>query len=384
MGDRIDGATAHTIPVDTTSSDTVTVNKGDTQKHEAQEPDAGTTSAAAPPPKSGLPAAPPPDSEAASALKATLTAKAQGSAGNTSSRALSGATAGATAGVGGPKGTSTAVKYASPPNVNKDVQHQKFLKELGNRPDEAHEAWKKLSIGDRMTVLANMERRYGKDFTKQFFEVAKTGKSEAGIQNVYSSDPSSKLPTATNDQLKAWGYKYAGEDPRGEVWVKPSGKVILRDTSTWKFGDNQPSSPSSPTGPSGPSKTEGGEEIEDGDVRDQQDKAVELLGQAQRALQESRELMNRQPVNWDEAGAKVMEAYYALGDLESLMGEPNSNDPNPNPPDMSQVYPGFNQELAAAQQEYQNLYNESRQKDPAEIDNARQTEEMEKSQGAGN
>ena len=275
--------------------------------------------------------------------------------------------------------------------MNKDVQHQKFLKELGSRPDEAHEAWKKLSIGDRMTVLANMERRYGKDFAKQFYEVAKTGKSEANIQNVYSSDPSSKAPTATNDQLKAWGYKYAGEDPRGEVWVKPSGKVILRDTSTWKFGDNQPAAPSSPTGPSGPSKTDGGEEIDDGGVRDQQDKAVELLGQAQRTLQEAREMMDRQPVNWEEVNAKMMESWQAQTELENLVGDPNASNPNPNPPDMSQVYPGFNQELEAAQQEYRNLYNESQQKDPAAIDYARQMEEaqkqmeeMNKNQGSGN
>jgi len=387
MGNPIDGATARPITVDTTLSDAAPVNKGDTLKHDADAPAAEAGPATAHTTKSGLPAAPPPDSEAASAMKATLQAKTQGS-GNTGSHALSGATSG---GAGGAKGTSTTVKYAGPPHESKEAQHQKFLKELGNRPDEAHAAWKKLGIGDRMTVLANMERRYGKDFTKQFYEAAKTGKSEAGIQNVYSSDPSSKMPTATNDQLKAWGYKYAGEDPRGEVWVKPSGKVILRDTSTWKFGDNQPAAPSSPTGPSGPAKTDGGDEIDDGGVRDQQDKAVELLGHAQRALQEARELMNHQPVNWDEANAKAMEAYFALGELESLMGQPNSSDPNPNPPDMSQVYPGFQQELEAAQQEYGNQYNESMQKDPAQIQHARETEElqkqmeeMDKNQGSGN
>jgi len=58
---------------------------------------------------------------------------------------------------------------------------------------------------------------------------------------------------------------------------------------------------------------------------------------------------------------------------------------------MSQVYPGFQQELEAAQQEYANQYNESMQKDPAQIQNARETEElqkqmeeMDKNQGSGN
>ena len=62
MGDRIDGATARAITVDTTSSDTVTVNKGDTlQPHHVETPTSGQDPVPAQTAKSGLPAAPPPD-----------------------------------------------------------------------------------------------------------------------------------------------------------------------------------------------------------------------------------------------------------------------------------------------------------------------------------
>jgi len=418
MGNRIDGATARASTVDTTSPDMVTVKKGDTlqsiadrlgvelkdlmaangitdstqvlpgreleipTKNRADTPAATPSPAPAQTSKSGLPPAPPPDPEAASAMKATLSAKTPGSVRNTSP---SRSGAGGGGGTGPAAGTPTGVMFNAPPPVTKEAKHQQWLKELGNRPDEAHEAWKNLSNSDRLAVLANMANRYGNAFAKQFLEVAKTGKSQAGSQNVYSADPSSKLPTATPDQLKAWGYRYAGEDPRGEVWVHPSGKVILRDTSTWKFGDKQPAdSPSSPTVAPGPGKTDGVEVGDDSGVRDQQDKAVELLGQAQRALQEAREMMNRQPVNWDEVNAKMMESYQAQGELESLTGDPNSNDPNPHPPDMSQVYPGFDQELEAAQQEYRKLSDKIDQNDPAAIEYKREIEELQKNEGAGN
>src|SRR5689334_15854751 len=49
-------------------------------------------------------------------------------------------------------GPSKPVMFNSPVNA-KEKEHDRWLNELGHRPDEAHEAWKNLSPGDRLTVI---------------------------------------------------------------------------------------------------------------------------------------------------------------------------------------------------------------------------------------
>src|SRR5262249_38366092 len=71
-------------------------------------------------------------------------------------------------------GPSTPVMFNSPVNA-KEKQHDRWLNELGHRPDEAHEAWKNLSPGDRLTVVAKMSNRYGNAFAQQFLESQQNG-----------------------------------------------------------------------------------------------------------------------------------------------------------------------------------------------------------------
>lgn len=250
----------------------------------------------------------------------------------------------------------------------KNLKHEQWLDKLASLPGEAHAEWKKLSDADRNTVLKKMEANYGKAFRQQFEDVAKKGKAEIST-STYSNSPKSKLPTITDEELKARGYKKAGSERTGnaawdtEVWVHPSGKTIRRDVSTYEFGKGDPGK--QPTGTKGPAGTTGPGEIDDGgdEKEDDQDRAVKLLGQAEDGLKEAQELMTHKPVPWDDVNAAMMRSWTAQTELDQLMGEDPEN-PNPNPPDMSKVYPNFKQEREAAAALYHKLYQESERLNP--------------------
>ena len=258
---------------------------------------------------------------------------------------------------------------ATPVAVGKDPKHEQKLDELARLPGDAHAAWKKLSAADRNTVLKKMEANYGKAFKDQFLEAANKGKAQVET-STYSNSPKSKFPMITDEQLKARGYKKAGSERTGnaawdvEVWVHPSGKTIRRDVSTYEFGKGEPGK--QPGGTEGPGGTTGPGEIDDGgDEEDDQDKAVKLLGQAEDGLKEAQELMTHKPVNWDDVNAAMMRSWNAQTELDQLMGADPDN-PNPHPPDMSKVYPNFQQEREAAAALYHKLYVETERLNPPE------------------
>jgi hypothetical protein len=253
--------------------------------------------------------------------------------------------------------------------AKKDPKHEQKLDELARLPGEAHMAWKKLNAADRSAVLAKMEAHYGKAFKDQFLEAANKGKAQVGTLT-YSNSPKSKLPMITDEQLKARGYRKAGSEHTGnaawdtEVWVHPSGKTIRRDVSTYEFGKGDPAK--QPAGTKGPAGTTGPGTIDDGgDEDDQQDRAVQLLHDAQGGMQDAQELMTHKPVPWDDVNAAMMRSWNAQTELDQLMGDDPDN-PNPHPPDMSKVYPNFKQERDAAAALYHKLYEETNRLNPPE------------------
>ena len=82
-------------------------------------------------------------------------------------------------------------------------------------------------------------------------------------------------------------------------------------------------------------------------------------------MQDAQELMTHKPVNWDDVNAAMMRSWNAQTELDQLMGEDAEN-PNPNPPDMSKVYPNFKQERDAAVALYHKLYVETERLNPPE------------------
>jgi hypothetical protein len=67
--------------------------------------------------------------------------------------------------------------------------------------------------------------------------------------------------------------------------------------------------------------------------------------------------MKQNPVPWDDVNAAMMRSWGAQTELDQLMNDDRDN-PNPTPPDMSKVYPTFQQERTAAGELYQKLYKE--------------------------
>lgn len=117
------------------------------------------------------------------------------------------------------------------PGTSKQASRQEWLKELGNDPQEAHLAWKKVSPEERFVVLGEMALRFGSPFAEQFLEEVKKGKPQLG-ETFYGSGMG---PTPA--QLVASGYRLGGMFRTGaadidvQVWFHPSGKKIRRDVS---------------------------------------------------------------------------------------------------------------------------------------------------------
>ena len=346
MAPRIDSisssASAYDVGTDSTTSPEAT---GQAPQAPSQDSDEETKAAA-----SGLPRGPVGDSVAESAMKAQL--RFQGGSQQTA----------APAPVTGGAASASAAKAQ---------QHEQWLGELARDPGEAHLAWKKLTTADRSEVLKKMEARYGKDFAEKFKEEVKKGKPQVETAT-YGSTPSSKFPMTTTEQLKARGYRKAGEEVTGtgawdvEVWVHPSGKTARRVIERSSPGATQPGK--QPAGATGPADApSAGQKVDDPppDEEDKQERAVVLLGQSQQALQEARNLLSRNPIPWDQVNATLMQSWYAQTELDSLMGDPSSDNPDPHPPDMSKVYPTFNQERETEAREYRKLYEETERNDPA-------------------
>jgi LysM repeat protein len=257
---------------------------------------------------------------------------------------------------------SPAVTFKSPVDT-KEKQQDRRLTELGSRPDWAHEAWKNLSAGDRLTVLARMNSRYGNAFAQQFLESQQNGSWKKSSQAVYSSDPTSKLPTATPDQLKARGYRLAGEDPRGEVWVRPTGDVIIRNTDTWKFGDHSqdPKGTPPPGGPSSTKKPQTPPKIDDGGTPppvSPEDRAWNLVGKMQQGIDDLAGLLNQKPVPWDKVHQKVSQIQDAEKSLDKLV---YPLDANATPPDLDE---DFHDQAQAAKDKFRELYDKAYDANP--------------------
>lgn len=124
--------------------------------------------------------------------------------------------------------------------ANAEKKWQQRLDALARDPAEAHRAWPRLSVGERIAVSERMRRRYGQAFAQQFLDEATKGKPQL---DVTTHQPGSG-PTA--DQLTARGWRMAGSERTGnagfevEIWVHPSGRTLRRDVSTWKFGAAEP------------------------------------------------------------------------------------------------------------------------------------------------
>jgi LysM domain len=256
-------------------------------------------------------------------------------------------------------GPSAPVMFNSPVNA-KEKQHDRWLNELGHRPDEAHEAWRNLSPGDRLTVVAKMSNRYGNTFAQQFLESQQNGSWKKSPIAIYSTDPASKLPSATPEQLKARGFRLAGEDPRGEVWVRPAGDVIIRNTTIWHTGDQAPDSKSTPP-PAGSSAPKTPPKVDGGDTPppvSPEDKAWNLLGKMQQQNDELTGLLNQKPVQWDKVHLKVSQIQDEEKAVDKLM---NPEDPNTTPPLMND---SFYDQLQAAKEDLQKSYDKAAEAKP--------------------
>jgi hypothetical protein len=258
-------------------------------------------------------------------------------------------------------GPSSPIMFNSPVK-DKEKQHDKWLTELGYRPDEAHEAWKNLSPGDRLTVVARMSNRYGNAFAQQFLESQQNGSWKKTPIEIYSSDPKSKLPSATPDQLRARGYRLAGEDPRGEVWVRPSGSLIIRNSTIYPSGDQAPAPKGTepPTGtkpPKQPPIVDGGGDPPPPPVTPE-DKAWNLVGKMQQGLDELAGLLNQKPVPWDKVHQKVSQIQDEEKAVDKLM---NPDDPNQAGPVMND---SFYDQIQEAKEQLTNLYDKATEGNP--------------------
>jgi hypothetical protein len=97
-----------------------------------------------------------------------------------------------------------------------------------------------------------MTRLYGADFARAFLEAAKSGKADLSPPTYWQvkSGPS-------HDDLLKRGYQLAGKfQPGGgidvDVYVHPSGRVVWKDVSTFKWGTDGGGAIGSPQPPSVP------------------------------------------------------------------------------------------------------------------------------------
>jgi hypothetical protein len=103
------------------------------------------------------------------------------------------------------------------------------LQALAEDPYQAHEAWKRLSLGEKNWVVILMSKRYGQDFAKSFLWY-----TEHPVKRGYSI---SNQGEHTTDWFKTRGYvlqktsQGAARDQFLEFWVHPSGYEIWQIVS---------------------------------------------------------------------------------------------------------------------------------------------------------
>ena len=98
-------------------------------------------------------------------------------------------------------------------NQTKQEKQEPQLRQLARLPRKALEQWKNLKVNERDTVLREMTRYYGKDFTNDFTEYAFL---------IKKPDLSGAVLQSTAKELTANGYRNAGD-----VWVHPSGREVF-------------------------------------------------------------------------------------------------------------------------------------------------------------
>jgi hypothetical protein len=100
-----------------------------------------------------------------------------------------------------------------------------FLKELAKWPNQAHQQWKHLGIAERIAVLEEMGRRYGRAFAAEF-------QQHTASPTLEGIDYGPGFPEQTHRWFQARGYRLAqtgaGLDSVLEWWVHPSGRVIMK------------------------------------------------------------------------------------------------------------------------------------------------------------
>jgi len=135
--------------------------------------------------------------------------------------------------------SSTGGVLQRSPEEPKQTDRQKWLEELGRNPQDAHNAWKKLSGPEGAMVLSLMAQRFGWPFAQQFLAEVKKGGPPPG-ESFYGRG------TVTAEQLMARGYRLGGYFKTGaadidvEVWFHPSGKMVRRDVSGRKEAPHTP------------------------------------------------------------------------------------------------------------------------------------------------
>ncbi len=246
--------------------------------------------------------------------------------------------------------------------ASKSAEHarEQRLNDLVSDPGAAHKAWKSLSPQDRNAVLERMKARFGKGFADQFLEIATKGKPQPGIQNYQPGTG------PTSEELKARGYHLESK-VRGnlatevDVWVHPSGKIIMKDVSTSKPGGTG-AAPTPITG-DGPARTGGPASVDPtSDVEGKQNKALEILGKLQDNVQGIRDLMEKQPVPWDQVRLKFAHCQDEIGELKKLGASSDASADRTL--DMSDIDGDFYTDLDQANQELLDLRGEASEKNP--------------------
>ena len=116
-----------------------------------------------------------------------------------------------------------------------ELRQEHWLEELARDPDEAHQAWNKLSEVERFAVAAKMEARYGAPFARQFLNQAKKGKPQR-LQHHYGRGSAPKPSELVKKGYQRGWTEHIAADMALEWWVHPSGSHITIDVGTWKHG----------------------------------------------------------------------------------------------------------------------------------------------------
>lgn len=244
-----------------------------------------------------------------------------------------------------------------------EKRREQRLEELARDPGRAHQAWKKLSTGEKFAVLERMRRRYGGPFAQQFIETANKGKPQ--IETSYHPHGSGPTP----EQLIAGGYRLAWaswELPGNpafavDIWVHPSGREIQRGVSTYKFGEGKPEKK-----PETEAKKPGTEakkppivkppNTEPPPLSDKQIEALDALEKLQNSNDSLSNLCKADPFPLDDAVDAQIEWTFAREKLRSELKNV----------DMSSVYPDFWKEVTDETNENTGLRVECCKRNPSE------------------